>query len=51
MVIVQILLGLILLLVGIFMYRKNKKLLGGLMIFIGGSLIVLGVVAILSFHP
>ena len=51
MVIIQILLGLILLVVGIFMFRKNKKLLGGLMIFIGGCLIVLGVVAILSVHP
>jgi hypothetical protein len=45
------LLGLMLLIAGIFMYRKNKTLVGGLMIFIGGSLIVLGIVAIVSFHP
>src|SRR5260370_42123448 len=30
--------------------RKDKILIGGLMILIGGSLVVLGVVAILSFH-
>ena len=51
MVMVQVLLGLILLVTGIFVYRKNKTLVGGLMIFIGGSLVVLGVIAILSFHP
>ncbi len=51
MVMVQLLLGLILVVTGIFVYRKNKNLVGGLLIFIGGSLVVLGVIAILSFHP
>ena len=51
MVFLLILLGLALVIAGTVMFRKNKKLLGGLMILVGGSLVVLGVVAILSFHP
>lgn len=51
MVILLAILGLALVIAGIFMFRKNRKLLGGLMILIGGSLVALGVVAILSFHP
>jgi len=51
MVMVQTLLGLILLAAGIFLYRKNRRMTGGLMMIIGGSSVLLGIIAVLSFHP
>jgi len=50
MVMIWTLFGLVLATLGVFLYRKQKKIVGGLLVFVGGSLIILGVVALLSFH-
>jgi len=51
MVMVVSLFGLLLGIVGAFLYRRQKKLLGSLLVFIGAALLITGVVAILNFHP
>lgn len=51
MVMLLTLVGLVLSILGIFIYRRGDKVVGGILIFIGGSVVVLGVIAVLSFHP
>ena len=55
MLIVVPLLGLLLGIVGVFLYRRKKKVAGGLLVVIGATFAILGIViaivAILNFHP
>jgi hypothetical protein len=51
MVMLGSLFGLVLSILGIFIYRRGQKAVGGILIVIGGALVVLGVIAVLSFHP
>jgi LPXTG-motif cell wall-anchored protein len=51
MVMVVSLFGLLLGIIGVFLYRKRKKVLGSLLVFIGAALLITGIVAILNFHP
>jgi len=51
MVMLGSLFGLVLFILGVFTYRRGHKTVGGIFIFIGGLLVVLGVIALLSFHP
>jgi hypothetical protein len=51
MVMLGSLFGLVLFILGVFTYRRGQKAVGGILILIGGSLVVLGVIALLSFHP
>jgi hypothetical protein len=51
MVMLGSLFGLVLFIVGVFTYRRVRKTVGGILIFIGWLLVVLGVIALLSFHP
>ena len=51
MVMLGSLFGLLLFILGVFTYRRGQKTVGSILIFIGGLLVVLGVIALLSFHP
>jgi hypothetical protein len=51
MVMLGSLFGLVSFILGVFAYRRGQKTVGGILIFIGGLLVVLGVIALLSFHP
>ena len=51
MVMIWSLIGALLAAVGIILFRRQRKLVGTLFIIIGGSLVILGVIALLSFHP
>ena len=55
MIIISLLLGLALAISGVMLYHKHHRIAGGLLIFIGGSLVgfgvIFGVIAILNFHP
>jgi hypothetical protein len=51
MVMLGSLFGLVFFILGVFTYRRGQKTVGGILIFIGGLLVVLGVIALLSFHP
>jgi hypothetical protein len=51
MVMLGSLFGLVLFILEVFAYRRGQKTVGGILILIGGLLIVLGVIALLSFHP
>ena len=43
--------GLVSFILGVFTYRRGQKTVGDILIFIGGLLVPLGVIALLSFHP
>jgi hypothetical protein len=49
------LLAVLLGIVGVFLYRRKKKVAGGLLVVIGATVAILGIViaiiAILNFHP
>jgi purine-cytosine permease-like protein len=45
------LLGVLLALFGVFLYRRRMKFLGGFLILLGGAMFISGIVAIVSFHP
>jgi hypothetical protein len=51
MVMVWSLFGLALAIFGVFLYRRGRKAAGGVLVIVGGLLFVLGVIALLSFHP
>jgi hypothetical protein len=51
MVMLGSLFGLVFSILGIFIYRRGQKAVGGILILIGGPLVVLGVIALLSFYP
>jgi hypothetical protein len=51
MVMVVSLFGIPLGIFGVILYRRRKKVLGSFLILIGGALLIMGVVAILNFHP
>ena len=51
MVMVLSLFGLLLGIIGVFLCRKGKKIIGSFLIFIGAAFLIMGIVAILSFHP
>ena len=51
MVMVASLFGLLLGIVGVFLFRSRKKVIGSFLILIGAALLLTGIVAILNFHP
>jgi hypothetical protein len=51
MVMVISLFGLLLGIAGVFLCRRRKKVIGSLLILVGAVLLIIGVVAILNFHP
>jgi hypothetical protein len=51
MVMLGFLFGLVLFILGVFTFRKGQKTAGSILILIGGALVILGVIALLSFHP
>jgi hypothetical protein len=51
MVMVWSLFGLSLAIFGVFLYRRGRKTVGGVLVVVGGSLFTLGLIALLSFHP
>jgi hypothetical protein len=51
MVVLGSLFGVVLFILGVFTYRRGQKTVGVILIFIGGLLVVLGIIALLSFHP
>jgi hypothetical protein len=42
--------GLVLFILGVFTYGRGQKTVGSTLIFVGGLLVVIGVIALLSFH-
>jgi len=51
MVMLWSLFGLSVAVFGVFLYRRGRKVIGGLLVVLGGSLFTLGAIALLSFHP
>jgi len=51
MVMVVSLFGLLLGIVGVFLCRRQMKVIGSFLILIGAALLIMGIVAILNFHP
>jgi hypothetical protein len=51
MVMLGSLFGLVLFILGVFTYRRGQKTVGCILIVIGGLLVVLGIIALWSFHP
>jgi drug/metabolite transporter superfamily protein YnfA len=51
MVLILALFGALLVLFGAILFLRHQKVSGGLLIAIGGSLVVLSIIALMSFHP
>jgi hypothetical protein len=51
MVMLWSLFGLSVAIYGVFLYRRGRKAIGGLLVVVGGSLFTLGAIALLRFHP
>ena len=51
MVVIVSLFGLLLVIAGVFLCRRRRKVVGRFLILIGTAFLIMGVVAILNFHP
>jgi LPXTG-motif cell wall-anchored protein len=51
MVLLLILFGLLMATAGLAFFVRRRKTIGALLLVVGGALVVLGSIALLSFHP
>jgi DNA phosphorothioation-dependent restriction protein DptG len=51
MVLLLIVLGIVLVIVGLSLFLKRRKIVGAVLFLAGATLVVLGTIALLSFHP
>ena len=51
MTIVLSVIGIVLAIIGVSLFRKQKKALGSVLVIVGVALLILGFIAISSFHP